>query len=112
MLRQLRDKFREMFDCDEVRISRPLGRMFLILGSRRSTSEDEGQWYRNGEPVDWDYLAEKVVASGDTEEELIASAEEYKRVLEGGWRYVFDRHGIPWTPQMEAADSNRRAATA
>lgn len=95
----LLDRFREMFDCDEVRITKPCNRLFLILGWNRRTKK--GEWLRNGEPIQFGYLEEKAVASGDTEEELVESAEEYKRVLDGGWRYYFEREGIPWTKEAE-----------
>lgn len=101
-------KFVEMFDCDEVRISKPCGMMFLILGWRRNTKDGHGQWYKNGAPLDFDYLEERAVARGADFDELMESAEEYKRVMEGGWRYLFEKQGIEWTPEMEAADQSRR----
>lgn len=67
---------REIIECDTARISTPAGKMFLVIGFNRNT---KGQWMMNGEPYDFDYVAEKVVASGETEEELLASAREYKR---------------------------------
>jgi hypothetical protein len=79
-------KFVRMFGCDTARIAKPTGKLFLILGWNRNTAKDRekdpsaGQWYKNKEPIDFDYVAEKVVASGNTEKELIASAKEYKRL--------------------------------
>ena len=72
--------FRRMFDCDTVRISQPIKIMFLIIGHKRNTKDDPGQWIRDGEPFDFDYTAEKTIASGKTKKELIASAKEYKRL--------------------------------
>jgi len=77
----LAERLRGMFDADTARITRPLGRMFLVIGSKRNTKNDLGQWARDGEPFDFEYTEEKVIASGYTEEELIASAEKYKRLL-------------------------------
>lgn len=74
-------RFVRMFQCDTARIIQSGRRMFLIIGHRRSTKDDAGQWERNGEPYDFEYVAEQVVASGDTEAELLASAKEYKRLL-------------------------------
>lgn len=57
--------------------------MFLILGWKSNTAADRakypdaGQWERDGEPFDFDYVREEVVASGDTDDELIKSAEFY-----------------------------------
>jgi len=65
------------FSCDTARITRPLGKMFLILGWNRRS---EGQWTQNGEPFDFDYVKETVMASGRTLRGLMASAKEYKRL--------------------------------
>ena len=71
---------REIIDCDTARISTPAGKMFLVIGFNRNTKDDEGQWIKDGAPYDFDYVAEQTVASGETEEELLASAREYKRL--------------------------------
>lgn len=71
---------REIIECDTARITTPCGRLFLIIGFNRNTKDDEGQHFKNDEPWDFDYVRERVVASGDTEEELLASAREYKRI--------------------------------
>ena len=34
----------------------------------------------NGNRRDWDYVQEQVIASGDTEAELVASAKHYKKL--------------------------------
>jgi hypothetical protein len=77
-------KCREVIECDTARISKPGGKLFLIIGFNRNTKDDPGQWCSDAlgmEPIpDWDYVEEKVVASGKTEKELIESAEEYKRL--------------------------------
>lgn len=76
-------RLRELLGADTARISSPLGgRMFLIIGHRRNTKEDPGRWEdgAGNRWPDWDYVAEKVVAAGDTEAELIASAHDYKRL--------------------------------
>jgi hypothetical protein len=71
---------REIIDCDTARISTPAGKMFLVIGFNRNTKDDKGQWMKDGEPYDFDYVAEQTVASGETEDELLASALEYKRL--------------------------------
>jgi len=73
-------RFVRMFKCDTARIVHVGNRMFLLIGHRRSTKDDPGQWERNGEPWDFEYVAEKVIASGGNEAELLASAKEYKRL--------------------------------
>ncbi len=78
-------KCREIIECDTARIRKyDDGKMFLIIGFNRNTKYDPGQWCSDAfgkEPVpDWDYVAEKVVASGRTKRELIESAEKYKRL--------------------------------
>jgi len=83
-------RFKEMFGCDTARISHAGGKLFLIIGQCRKTQDDRSlQWYRNGEPIHFDYVAEKVIASGDTMDELIASAKEYKRLLGMTWADYF-----------------------
>jgi hypothetical protein len=80
--RKLENVFVQMFGCDAARITNPLGvQMFLIIGHLRNTKQDEGQWIRNGEPFDFDYLQEQVIASGTTIKELFKSARAYKRML-------------------------------
>lgn len=72
----------DVVECDAARVSRPLGStMFLIVGFRRDTRDDPGQWYANGDPVDFEYFEEHVVASGGTPEELLADAKEYAEML-------------------------------
>ena len=88
------DDYAILLGADTARISQPCSRMYLIIGERRNTRGDPGQWMRNGKPVDFDYVAERVVASGDTAEELEAAAREFKRIsqlslaeylIEQGW---------------------------
>ena len=80
----LSSKCMKIIECDTARISMPGGELFLIIGFNRNTKDDPGQWCKDAcgmEPVnDWDYVEEKVVASGQTEYELIKSAEEYKKL--------------------------------
>ena len=76
---------RKIVECDTARISEASGTLFLIIGFNRNTKDDEGQWYKmdkdgNQVPKDWDYVQESVVAHGKTEEQLIKSAEYYKKL--------------------------------
>jgi len=75
--------FRILFRCDSVRLSSPLGeRIFLIIGNKRNTKQDKGGvWVdRDGNLVDWDYLAESCIASGRTSGELVDNARYYKKI--------------------------------
>ena len=71
-----------LFECDDARVSKPMGKLFLIIGHKRRSV---GQWKKyNGttyEPFDFDYLDEACIASGVDHESLWASALEYKRLL-------------------------------
>ena len=78
--KKAKPNYRAMLNCDESRIAKFPGKLFLIIGKWRSTRDDVGQWEKNGEPIHFRYLAEKVVASGRNERELFASAREYKRI--------------------------------
>ena len=86
---ELSSKCMEIVECDVARIRQfQDGKMFLIIGFNRNTKDDLGQSYRNYDfekggldPIpDRDYVEEKVVASGETESELIKSAERYKKL--------------------------------
>lgn len=82
-MKTLERRFVRMFGCDSARVVNfPGDRMFLILGHKRHTKDDAGQWFKNDEPFDFEYLEEKVIANGRTESELIQSARTYKRLLE------------------------------
>lgn len=73
-------KFIKMFQCDSARISDINGKLFLIIGHKRNTKDDPGQWIdEKGEIRHWDYLLEQVVASGKSAKELMASAKQYKK---------------------------------
>ncbi len=82
---------RRIVKCDTARISNPLNkRMFFIIGFNRSTKNDEGQWLKNGELIDFDYINESVIASGCTDKELIESVKEYKRLCDISWEEYFE----------------------
>ena len=78
-------KARVIIEFDVARISKTMGRMSLIIGFKKNTKNDVGQWIKNGEPINFDYVDEKIIASGDTEEELIESVREYKRPCNMSW---------------------------
>lgn len=68
------------FGCDQTRIVKACGKLFLVLGWKRNTKQDAGQWYKNGRPIDFDYIKEMCVASGSIMAELKKSALEYEKV--------------------------------
>lgn len=83
MMRRLVRRFVRMFKCDAARITSPLGKHFLIIGHNRNTKDDPGVWTDElGNRRDWDYVHEQVIASGDTEADLIASAKRYKALCQ------------------------------
>ena len=77
----LLEKCKQLLGCDEARISKPRNKMFLIVRNWKNTEDDMGSYWINEkeERIDFKYLEEKVVASGNTEEELLESVYEYKR---------------------------------
>jgi len=109
MKAEARDKllvrFKRMFKCDSARIYDGGETLFLIIGRTRNTKDDEGQWMKDGEPVDWDYLAESTIASGRTEAELMESAKEYLKLSKmsriDGWKYYLRKHGIKMPKGVE-----------
>ncbi len=76
--------------CDTARISKPRDRMYLIIGFRRNTKDDEGIWIKDNQRIDFDYVQEFVVASGFNKEELIESVKEYQRLCGITWEQYFD----------------------
>lgn len=82
---ELSSRCMRIIECDTARISKVGDTLFLIIGYEWNTKDDTGQWIEidkdgNLKERDWDYVQEKVVASGKTESELIKSAEEYKKL--------------------------------
>lgn len=77
--------FIKLLGCDTARISIPFGKYFLIIGTRKRTKDDRKnrQWCKNNGLTDFEYIEERVVASGDTLEELMESARGYKRLITG-----------------------------
>lgn len=78
-------KFVRMFKCDNARLSRFSHRVFLILGWERKTNDSKHtgcRWYKNGKPIHFTFTEEQVVASGSDIDELMASAREFKRLLQ------------------------------
>ena len=98
------ERLQELFpDADKVRISTPCNRMFLIIGYKRNTKDAAGQWVdQDGNARDWEYIEEKAVASGDTEQELMDDAMDYKAVGRLTWQEYF---------AGERRDAERASAT-
>jgi len=72
---------RDLFDADHDRIIHPQDTMFAIVGWLQSTKDDEGQWTKNGEPVDFEYHSEHIVGSGETYQDLREAVRDYKRLM-------------------------------
>jgi len=89
MYTELIKKCRKIVKCDTARISKPLDRMFFIIGFKRNTKDDPGQFTKNGQPYDFYYMQENVIASGNTEEELIENVKEYQRLCGITWEQYF-----------------------
>lgn len=74
-----------LFGCDNARISRPLGKWFLVLMWKRHTRDAEGwYWLKNGQRYDFEYHEEHCVASGDSAKELRESMHKYYQLLNSG----------------------------
>ena len=84
-------KFKRMFKCDAVRISRPMKKLFLIIGFRRHTKDDKLREWTDGygNRIDFEYIHDTVIASGNDEKELIESAKEFKSYLKTDARSHF-----------------------
>lgn len=90
------ERLRELFPgADTVRISSPCRRMFLIIGHKRNTRGDAGQWVdQDGNARDWEYVAETTVASGGTEQELLEAAERYQALSGMTWDEYFGKRPV------------------
>ena len=79
---ELKNKCMQHVICDVARISQPNedGPMFFIIGFNRNTKDLEGKILINGQLQDFDYVEERVIASGYTEKELLESVKEYQRL--------------------------------
>lgn len=71
----------ELIGCDKARISSPGSTHFMIIGYRRNTKEDSGQWVQNGKTFDFDYFREYCIASGETYGELWEDVEKYAELI-------------------------------
>lgn len=75
-----------LFKCDTARVTAPVRKKFLVIGWNKRS---EGQWHnQNGEPQNFDYVQESVIACGWTWDALQQSARRYKRLLSAnntGW---------------------------
>jgi hypothetical protein len=86
VVQRLVRRFMRMFKCDTARITQYCGTMFLVIGHKRHTKRDRkkdptvGQWMKDGKPFDFGYVAERVIARGKTEAELVADAKHYKKL--------------------------------
>lgn len=68
-----------LFKCDTARVTAPMRKKFLVIGFKKRS---DGQWVnQNGEPQNFDYVQESVIASGWTWNSLQQSARHYKRLL-------------------------------
>ena len=82
---KLETKFKKMFKCDTVRISKPLNELYLIIGTKKNTKNDKGSIiYKNNKIYNFEYVDEHVIASGKNEVELMKSAKYYKKLLKLG----------------------------
>jgi len=95
----LSSKCVHIVDCDVARISKYGDTMFYIIGFRDSTRHDKtGVWIdENGNRKDWEYIREQVIASGKTEEELLDSVREYKRLSRmSALDWMSEQTGVDW----------------
>lgn len=78
--RQLLARCRRIVKCDTARIARTGGKLYLIIGFNRTRGTMQANGTGNGEPYDYPYVEEHTIASGATEQELLASVREYRRL--------------------------------
>ncbi|MFA5322924.1 MAG: hypothetical protein WC373_09650 [Smithella sp.] len=90
-------RFIEMFKCDTARITTACDTHYLILGwfkntkTEREAGREISQWYKDGVPIDFEYVHEEVVAHGKTYDELLADAKHYKKLCKMKWSDYFKK---------------------
>ena len=76
-----------IFKCDTARVTAPMRKKFLVIGWNKRS---EGQWQnQDGEPQNFDYVQESVIASGWTGDSLQRSARRYRRLLSANNKMSF-----------------------
>lgn len=82
---------RKIVKCDYARISKPLNRMYLIIGFKKNTKDDPNSYFtdQDGTRKDFNYYDTRTIASGNTPEELIANVKEYQRLCGITWEQYF-----------------------
>lgn len=97
-LEKLAQKCKKYISCDVAWISKPLndGKMFFIIGFNKNTEWEKDTITTNekGEKINYDYVQEKVVASGYNEKELIKSIKEYVKLSKMSWEEYFEEYGL------------------
>jgi hypothetical protein len=74
---KLLSKVKKLFNCDEVRILRPTYTIFVLVGNWKRS---EGEWSKNGEPFDFDFLKEEIVGRGRTYAKCWKDCKLYKKL--------------------------------
>jgi hypothetical protein len=73
----VKDQINELFECENVRIISPVDTFYVIIEEEKSTKNDPGQWLKNDNPVDFEYLDETIIGCGETLKDLLDSAKEH-----------------------------------
>jgi hypothetical protein len=89
-LAKIAERCKEYVKCDTARVLKPQHKMYLIIGFNRNTKDDGYVRFLNGKPVEYNYIHEITIASGHTDDELIASAKEYERLCSVTWEQYFE----------------------
>lgn len=77
-LEDLAEECKKYVKCDSARVIETKGKLYLILGEKRTNNDNPP--LLNGVPLPSTWTEEKVVASGIASEELIAETIEYARL--------------------------------
>jgi len=85
-------KLKRILKCDTIRISAPLKkRKFVIIGFNKNTAADKTSYWSDGNKrIDFDFVEEHTVASGNNQKEILKSAREYVRLSKLSWFEYFE----------------------
>lgn len=93
---KLEKRFKKMFECDVVRITKPCDTYFLLIGKN-----EIGHYYNHTEdsdkPIYFSYISWETVASGKSKKALVEDAKEYLRISKMTMKeYMEEKTGVKW----------------
>lgn len=75
--KQLKQKVKELFKCDNVQLCKPQNTIFVIIENKKTSSN----WYNEkGEPIVFEYLDEQIIGHGESYQEAWKNVKYCKKL--------------------------------